>query len=164
MIGAIVLMLVGCDPECDDTSRINGNYIVNSHVSVPTNEVTGSNLEDYPYDDIFVNGWSRWEMMYVPGRQAFQVNLDGQAYEAEYTQDPDNCNAFTLTMSGTYTTEEGTAHAFEWVGDLVYLGVKLRGTYTYSDTWNNPSTGDAGSITIPQGEMLANPASMDTGG
>ncbi|MFT4976615.1 MAG: hypothetical protein ACI8S6_002520 [Myxococcota bacterium] len=162
MIGALALFLIGCDPECDDTSRINGDYIVNSHVSVPSNEVTGDNLDSYPYDGIFFNGWSSWELQYVPGRQSFQVTLDGQSYEAAYTQDPDNCNAFTLEMAGTYNTELGTTHAFVWAGDLVYLGVKLQGTFTYSDTWTDPTEGTSGSITVPGGELLANPASSDT--
>ena len=164
MIGALALLFLGCDPECDDTARINGDYIVNSHSSVTSNQVTGENLENYPYDDIFVNGWSNWTLEFVPGRQAFQVTLDDQAFEAAYTQDPDNCNAFGLEMSGTYITDEGTTHDFSWSGDLVYLGVKLRGTFTYTDAWSDPASGEVGSISIPAGELLANPASgADTG-
>ena len=163
MIGALALMLFACDPECDDTSRINGKYAVNSHVSVPSDQITGSNLDNYPYGGVFFNGWSSWELQYVPGRQAFQVVLDDQAYEADYSQDPSNCNAFTLTMEGTYASDQGTLHTFKWSGDLVYLGVKLRGVYSYEDTWNDPSTGESGSINVPEGELLANPASPDTG-
>jgi len=159
MLGVLTLLLAGCDPECEDNSRIDGEYVVNSHVSVPSNQLTGENLDNYPYDGIFVNGWSAWTMQYVPNRKSFQVNLDGQSFEADYAQDPDNCNAFVLTMEGTYTTDQGTTHSFLWTGDLVYMGVKLRGTFAYDDTWTDPATGDSGSISIPEGELLANPAS-----
>ena len=165
MLGALALvLLVGCDPDCDDTDRIDGEYVVNSHVSVESAEITGQNLEAYPYEDVFFNGWSTWTLEYNPGKQTFQVLLDGQPYEAAYTQDPDNCNAFTLTMQGVYTGEGGITHTFSWTGELVYLGVKLRGTFTYSDTWEDALSGETGSIVVPAGELLANPkGGADTG-
>ena len=155
-------LLTGCDPDCDDANRIDGDYLVFSNLTVESADIEGQNLENYPYDGIFFNGASEWQLKYNPGKQTFQVLLDGQAFEARYTPDPDNCNAFTLEMAGVYTTEQNTAHTFQWTGDLVYLGVKLRGTFTYEDTWDGG--GESGAITVPGGQLQANPVGgVDTG-
>ena len=151
----LALTLIGCDPDCGDTSRMDGDYVVWSHVAVTDDLITGSNSEDYPYRDIFVNGWSEWSLKYIPSKQSFQLSIDGQAFEGAYEPDPNNCNNFSLLFQGTYSTDADTAHSFLWQGDLSYLGVHIAGTFTYQDNWTDLGTGIQGSLDIPSGELTA---------
>ncbi len=161
----MAMILMGCDPDCGDTSRMDGEYAVWSHSAVTDDLITGTNLDAYPYDKVFVNGWSEWDLKYVPSKKAFQLSIDGQPFEAAYQQDTANCNAFTLSFQGTYATDDNTTHSFTWQGDLAYLGVHLSGTFVYEDAWTDLATGDQGSISIPSGELNATIRSVavDTG-
>ena len=162
----LMLSLIGCDADCGDTSRMDGDYVVWSHSAVTEDLVVGSDQEDYPFREIFVNGWSEWSLKYIPSKQAFQLLVDGQAYEASYAPDVSNCNNFGLVFQGTYSTDSDTAHSFLWQGDLAYLGVHLAGTFTYEDNWTDLSTGSTGSLKIPAGELTAtlrSEVSSDTG-
>jgi hypothetical protein len=168
----LALTLIGCDPDCGDTSRMDGDYAVWSHSAVPDDLITGSNIESYPFRQVFVNGWSEWTLKYIPSKQSFQLLIDGQAYEASYEPDPNNCNNFSLVFQGTYSTEADTAHSFLWKGDMSYMGVHLAGTFTYEDNWTDLTTGIQGNMRIPAGELTATiqsefaggDASSDTGG
>ncbi|MFT5680678.1 MAG: hypothetical protein ACI8RZ_001584 [Myxococcota bacterium] len=151
----LALTLMGCDPDCGDTSRMDGDYVVWSHSAVTDDLVTGTNTADYPFRQIFVNGWSEWTIKYIPSKQSFQLSVDGQAYEGTYEPDPNNCNNFSLVFQGTYSTEADTAHSFLWQGDLSYLGVHIAGTFTYKDNWTDLATGVQGSLEIPAGELTA---------
>ena len=160
----LALLFVGCDPDCGDTSRMDGEYVVWSHAAVSDEMVTGDNSEEYPYRHIFANGWSEWDLKYIPSKQAFQMLVDGQAYEGSYVPSDNNCNSFTLTFQGTYSTDVDTAHSFLWQGDLSYMGVHLAGTYRYEDNWTDPATGLQGNLTIPEGELTATLKSEVSGG
>ena len=169
---AALAATAGCDADCDDPSRIDGTYNVFSSVAA-SDQITGENVEFYPLEDAFFNGWSRWELKYIPSNDTFQLSLDDQPFSATYSESAENCNTFTLDFQGTYTTEV-TSHDFVWSGELTYMGTHLGGTWSYQDAWSGTVGDDGenvnGSINVPAGELNANIAGSpsdfhdDTGG
>jgi len=146
----------GCDADCEEPNRIDGSYAVWSTVTGGEEGYTGQNTEDYPWDGVFFNGWSEWELTYVPSKTAFQLEINGQPYTADYTQDETQCNTFLLNFDGEFVSSTDTAHSFEWLGDLRYYGTHLGGTFQYSDLWAGLSDDNAGSVEVSTGEMTAN--------
>lgn len=159
LVGALVLPLgaTGCNPECDPASRLDGRYAAWSHSAGDVSTISGKNLDDYPYTAVFFNGWSEWSLAYIAAQRAFELSIDEQPYIANYTEVPGgSCNDFVLDFGGTYVSERGTTHDFEWQGELLYFGTHIGGTFGYSDTWRDPATDDEGSIVVPEGEITAN--------
>jgi hypothetical protein len=164
----ICTLNAGCDAECDEPGRIDGHYATFSNAATDDWSITGlsADQEDEQMallDAIFANGWSEWELKYIPGNTNFQLELDGQPYTASYEQDEVTCNSFTLSFSGTYTTEINSVHQFSWEGDMSYFGTHLGGIYSYIDTYTQTileedgetSTQLSGAITILDGEVRA---------
>lgn len=153
-LGLVLLpMAVACDADCDDPSRIDGDYAVWMNI---TAEPSGDNLEGYPAEELFYNGQSRWSLKYNPSKSAFQMSIDGQPFDGKYSQESGACNHFNLDVAGDYTTEADTVHSFAWKGTLNFYGETLGGTYNYSDDWVSNTSADSGSITIKSGELSAN--------
>ena len=164
----IGLLSAGCDAECDEPGRIDGHYATFSNAATDDWEITGLSVDQ---DDeqmallgaIFANGWSEWELNYIPGNTNFQLDLDGQPYTATYVQDETTCNSFTLSFSGTYTTDINSVHQFSWEGEMSYLGTHLGGTFSYTATYTRTILGEDGesstqlngTITILDGEIRA---------
>jgi len=160
-------ILGGCDADCDDPTRLESRYSVFSNVTDDSWTLTGMEGADDAerralLESLFVNGWSEWIFEYVPGDGSFQVYIDGHPYPAEYQQSADNCNAFSLGISGTYTTEIDTAHDFIWNGSMAYFGSHLGGSFIYRDDWT--SLDRSGSTKISAAELRATQRSAgDTG-
>jgi hypothetical protein len=145
----------GCDADCRDQKRMDGTWEVWSNVSGSADEVTGDNVEAYPFDSVgLINGWSTWTLTYVPSNSTFQMEIDGQPFTGSYTESADNCNAFGLAFTGTYDTDVDTAHTLSWTGELVYMGDHLGGTWSYEDSW--VGGGASGTLVVPAGELNAN--------
>jgi hypothetical protein len=164
----ICVLTTGCDTECDEPGRIDGDYSVFSNSSTDDWSISGLSTEQEDeqmalLDAIFANGWSEWELKYIPGNTNFQLELDGQPYTASYDQDETTCNSFILSFSGTYTTEINSVHQFSFEGEMSYFGTHLGGTYSYTDTFEQTildDTGEgstllSGAITILDGEIRA---------
>ncbi len=157
-VALFALGAVACDADCDSPERLDGNWIVWSNVTATADQMSGTNVEDYPLTDVFFNGWSEWNLKYLPSKSAFQLSVDGQPYEASYTEAAESCNSFAMGFGGTYTTDT-TDHVFEWTGDLSYQGSHIGGTWSYSDEWTGSDSDGGtieGSITVPSGDLNAN--------
>jgi hypothetical protein len=157
----LALLTVGCDPDCDNPSRLDGRHSVWSNVVEHTPVVTAIPSE-YPVYDIFYNGHSEWRLRYVQNQRAFDLVLDDQAYQAAFLQDPDNCNAFSLSFEGVYVSPGGTQHDFSWQGDLVYFGSHMGGTFEYVSDWADVGTSTAGHVWTV-GELHSSTTEGDTG-
>jgi uncharacterized lipoprotein NlpE involved in copper resistance len=151
----LLVTLMGCKNECDTPARINGSYAVNTEIS-SAGTITGDNLDAYPEGATFLKGWSEWDLQYQPAQIEVDIDINGQSYTADYLEDPTSCNAFGLSFVGTWLAEGGTLHNFEWVGDLHYVGTHLEGDFSYSDSWSDPATGEAGTIEVSEGSYTAN--------
>ncbi len=162
----LALGLLGCKGECQPDSRMDGGYAVWSYVTAATEDIGGDNIADYPWPAMFFNGWSEWTLQYIPAQSNVQIELDGQPFTATFYRAPDTCEDFTMSFSGTWLSDWGTRHSFQWDGDLSYQGPQIGGTFTYSDTWSDPEAGTTGSIDIPLGEISMNAGAEigDTGG
>lgn len=152
----LVLALMGCEAECPDDTRLNGEYAAWSYATAPTADITGTNIEHYPWPDAFVQGWSEWQLTYVPSRDEVSLIIDEQPFTAEFERVPDDCRNFTMSFFGTYLSAVGSTHAFEWTGWLTYQGPHRGGSWEYTDQWNWPDEGESGTITIPEGQISLN--------
>jgi hypothetical protein len=166
------LLAIGCDADCGNPARLDGRYQVESNTVNDDWSVTGfdegeRDAEVAHLHGVFANGPATWNLKHVPADDGFRVTIDGQQYTATYTPSDANCNSFELSMSGAWSNpEDGATHQFTWVGDLVWTGDELGGTFEYRDEWG--FDGRTGTVEIPSGEMRAtiggaNTASTDTG-
>lgn len=185
MLALLLAALVGCDSDCEDPSRIKGEYAM-WHTVLNANQADGGGAtmdENYPSYDVFVNGWSRWTLNWAEaGGQVTTTILDvaevqsdesAEATEAELsgtlTSQDDNCNVFDLGLNGTYDTTADTTHTFEYVASFVFYGDHIAGDFTYTDTWEGvDSDGNpvAGGLTGATGDLygtLQTDGSFDTG-
>ncbi len=167
MLWILLGSLLGCEGECQGDSRMDGDYAAWSYVTAPTADIQGENINGYPWPPMFFNGWSEWSLEYVPSQNSVKVEIDGQPFTAEdFTRNADDCTNFTMSFAGTYLSSWGTRHTFDWAGALAYSGPHISGTWSYSDTWTDPDSGESGSIVIPEGQtsMNAGGSVEDTGG
>lgn len=141
----LVVLATGCDPDCDNPSRLNGGHNVWSNVvehTPPANAIP----EEYPVSDVFYNGHSEWSLRYVQAQRSFDIEVDGQKYDASFRQDADNCNAFSMAFEGVFVSQSGTQHTFSWSGDLVYFGTHMGGTFEYEAAWADFGTDTSGQV------------------
>ena len=159
LLGLVVAPLaLGCDPDCNNPSRLDGRWAVTENAGDEEALVTGFQ-EDEPQArnellaSIFANGESAWELTYVPNRSSFTLRVNDQPYEASYTEGDGSCNAFSLDFSGIYTSTIGGQHDFTWTGELVWSGDELNGVYSYEDSWTWEER--SGTVSIPDGQLRA---------
>ena len=142
----------GCGERCEDVSRLDGGWAV--YLEPAQGTATGA--ASYPWDDVFTEGWSEWDLEYVPARSEFRLDLDAQPFTATYIQDDTRCDAFVLRFDGTYLGEEGSVHTVEWTGELQAAGTHILGTYDFTDDWRDPSSGDNGTMQLAGGDFTGN--------
>lgn len=153
----LMLMLFvvnGCDESCPEASRLDGGWAVYSEVDLAS--ASGTNAGSFPWEDVFVQGWSEWDLAFVAGRQEFELSLDGQPFKAAYTPDEVDCDAFTLAFDGRYLGEDGSTHDFTWSGELVRAGTHFDGDFSFEDTWADPTAGEQGTLSVQGGTVTAN--------
>lgn len=146
---AALPVLAGCGDRCQDISRIDGPYAV-----LHSPDTSGQG--DYPWEDVFVGGWSEWDLAYVPGNQTFDLVIDEQPFVGTYTADPYDCEAFTLAFDGTYVGDGGSLHDFSWTGAVVVAGTHLQGTASWTDQWEDPGSGGRGDVELSSVTFTAN--------
>lgn len=152
-------LVVGCDADCSNAARMDGVYTVEANVTADDWVVTGWEANEQTDQTthlygLFVNGSSTWELRNQPSAGGVRVTIDGQQFDAPLTVSDDNCNAFTLELAGQWNNpENGATHQFAWVGDLVWTGDALGGTWSYDDQWG--LDGRTGSVSISKGELQA---------
>ena len=163
-------LLAACDSECDDPTRIDGQWAVFANATSSDWQVTGFTEAERTAGDqaellshVFPNGWSTWDIRYTPGRDRYSVEIDGQSFEATHSADKQSCNRIQLDLAGIYQAPEGSTHEFDMSTELVWTGDVLVGSYAYAGSWAlDDKNGD---VRIPAGELRATQGSApDTGG
>jgi hypothetical protein len=146
MLVLFAALLPGCDADCQDTQRINGDFAVWHTV---LNAGDGATFdENYPTYDIFVNGWSEWKITWQAGAGTMNVDIADrneraslqtppslESFTGTLTTGDDNCNAFDMETSGDYTSAVGTVHSFSYTAHVVLAGDHYNGTFIYDDTY-----------------------------
>lgn len=151
----LLLWLLACaDDSCPEVSRLDGGWAVYSEGAAATS--SGSNAGNFPWEDIFVEGWSEWDLAWVAGRGDFDLDIDGQPFVASYTPDELDCDAFTLSFDGRWLGEGGTSHELVWTGVLTRAGSHFDGTFSLEDDWSDPVAGQEGTLSLQGGEITAN--------
>jgi len=150
-IALISGLLGGCSFPCDPATRLDGSYAVWMHT---VTHQPAPPFTDYPSYQVFYNGWSEWDLTYVPAKKAFDLIIDDQTYTADYSTADTGCGSFHLSASGIYVTTDGSRHDFEWEATLSYYGSHINGTYTYSSDWEYALTAAIGSVEAT-GEIMS---------
>ncbi len=165
---ALLPALAGCDSECDDPARIDGQWAVFANATGEDWQVTGFTEDERTageeaalLDNIFMNGASTWDIRYTPGRDRYAIDIDGQSFEAEHAADAESCNRIALTLGGIYTSAGGSTHDFDVDAEIVWTGDAFVGSYAYADTWT--FDGRDGAIRIPSGQLRGSAGAADTG-
>lgn len=149
----------GCGQRCPEVSRLDGGWAVFSDTD-PAN-VSGSNSGRFPWEDVFVGGWSEWDLSYLPSRVEFQLEIDGQPFVGTYVGDEADCESFTLSFDGRYLGDGGSTHDFTWTGALTSAGVHLDGTFDFTDTWADPLADASGDLSVAGGIFTGNVRAED---
>lgn len=138
---------------------MDGGWAVYSDADPAT--ISGSNAGRFPWEDVFVGGWSEWDLTYLPSRVEFKVEVDGQPFVATYLADEADCESFTLVIDGRYLGEGGSSHDFTWTGQLTQAGVHLDGTFSFEDVWDDPLADASGDLSLQNGIFTGNVRAED---
>lgn len=178
MLPLLLALIAGCDSDCEDASRLNGEYAM-WHSVLNANQEGGATMDEaYPSYEVFVNGWSRWDLTWSASGGTFaaaisdvaELQSGGEAttpvtYDGTLTSRDDNCNAFDLALTGQFEAASGTTHDFAYTAELVYYGDDVAGHFTYEDTWSG-ADGASGALTGAAGDVygvLQTDGAFDTG-
>ncbi len=152
---SVVLLLVGCDADCDDPARINGTYaafhaLFNASGTTSDGDDTGDTGDTDTtakagpavvegYDDVsyalFANGWSQWGLTWAESTGSLKV---AAADARERMGDPGLVDGQTFTWQGQLTQGGTNCNAFDLVMNGVYTtsaGTSHTFDYTSSLTW-----------------------------
>lgn len=146
---ALAALGTSCASECEDPSRFSGEYEVFSSVASHSPEDPGG-MDTYAP---FYNGLRNWEILYRPAAGRVRMLIDGQELDANYIEDDENCNRFTLKLVGAgwlvdvtpLGAEEpvNSSHRMDWTAEMLWQGDALTGEYVVTDAWSL-SSGEAG--------------------
>ncbi len=156
LLAALALAAAGCDPDCADPARIDGVWSMTAHAADETADLTVAQGAE-TIDDVALlwgimpNGESTWGLKYIPANANYTLIIGDESYTATQEADADNCNRMKRRFSGSWDSDYGATHQFDWRGDLMWAGDELGGTFVYGDTWTRGSA--AGTIEIPAGEI-----------
>lgn len=170
--------LVGCGSDCDDTTRLDGDWTVDSRVSAETWQVSGFDTtasDDTTADaaaidqadllaQLLVNGTKTWSIARSGASDDYTLRVDGQEFDARLVPKKGACNAFDVDFTGTWAGDEGSSHNFTFDGQLTFLGDELTAAWQYSDNFSWEDRAATGTVAIPTGVFSATRASADSGG
>ena len=152
------LALAGCNNECDDPTRIEGQWAMFGNATSTDWQVTGFTEAEREAGDeakllnnVFANGWSTWDIRYTPGRDSYAIDIDGQTFEAKHSASEQSCNRIDLELAGIFVSDGGSIHDFAMEVEVVWTGDEMAGSWAYADTWT--LDGRNGAINIPAGEL-----------
>ncbi len=158
--------LGACNSECGDPTRVNGAWAVFHQVTNLGENGEASVDVGYPSYEVFVNGWSRWDLTWSAAenvtlavtdaseRQGTYGESGKQTYLGTMKSTEDNCNTMQLAFTGEFVTSSATTHAFDYTADLTFTGEELTGTFAYTDTWT-ASGEDGGGLAGANGQVRA---------
>ncbi|MCB9744843.1 MAG: hypothetical protein H6741_03940 [Alphaproteobacteria bacterium] len=152
-----------CASECGDPSHINGDYEIFS--SVTPDEDASTNIEEMRTYLPFYAGTRDWEIRYTPASGKVTLLIDGQELVANYREDDENCNRFTLTLNdGRWQDSETilgdpeptvSTHNVVWSADMIWQGDELSGAYTVTDAWVWSMDTESASGTLEASGLMA---------
>lgn len=151
----VLVLGAGCGGErCPEISRLDGGWAI--YLEVDPASASGNNSGNFPWEDMFVGGWSEWDLEYLPSREEFQLEVDGQPFVASYVPDAVDCETFTLAFDGRYLGEQGSTHDFTFTSTLTQAGVHMDGSFALDDAWEDSAEGSTGTLTVSNGVFTGN--------
>jgi len=105
-----------------------------------------------------------WTALFRGSTQEIELDIGQDKHRGEYTEDPEDCDAFTLTLLSTYQVKEfdegglvsgGTQHDFLYEAKLRYTGPRITGTFRYQDEWVGLVDDEMGSLTVDGSDFVA---------
>jgi|GEM_PF-3380241 len=174
----LVLLTWGCGSDCDDTTRLDGEWEVYSRVSseawqvsgfdtASTNETVAAEAALDQADllrQLFVNGTTAWTLTRQGETDTYALRVNGQEFEARMVPKKGACNALDLDFAGTWSGSEGSTHNFKFEGQLTFLGDEITGDWKYTDNFSWDDRDAAGTVAIPEGVFSGSRGASDTGG
>jgi hypothetical protein len=183
-LATLLSTLAGCDSDCADTSRINGTYAM-WHTVLNAGADGGATADEgYPSYQVFINGWSKWKITWSSGSGTVNADItdiaeyqgdfnDGsttsQSFEGTMAENDDNCNTFTLHLTGDFETTVDTVNSFTYDATMAYMGDHVAGTFTYTDTYTgtaedgSPTSGGLSGASGDLSGTLQTDGKFDTG-
>ena len=167
----------GCGSDCDDTTRLDGDWQVSCRVADDSWQVSG--FDTTSADDTIaaeaaidqadllaqlpVNGTSVWSIARSGSSDSYTLRVDGQEYEARMVPKKGACNAFDVDFSGAWQGDEGSVHNFTFDGQLTFLGDEITGAWKYSDNFSWDDREATGTVAIPSGVFSGTRDGADSG-
>jgi hypothetical protein len=155
---------IGCGQPCSDPARISGDWVAHSVFRTPT---SGTNIEEHPLQDApILAGTMPWTALFIGSTNEVELEIGPDKHMATYTENPDDCDAFSLRIEGFYEVKEldegglissGTHHEFLYEAKLRYTGPRITGTFRYQDEWVGLIDDQLGSIAVPEAELTVSP-------
>jgi len=155
----------GCGTPCNDPTRINGDWLVRTALNTPIESMIGINIEGHPIEDASILAPTMpWSTLFRGSTQQVELKIGPDKHFAEYTKDPEDCDAFQLTVNSLYQVKEldegglvssGTEHDFLYEAKLRYTGPRITGTFRYQDEWASLVDDDIGSLTVQKADFVA---------
>lgn len=186
LILPVLALLTGCDSDCENTKRMDGVWAMWHQVGNSPDAGGDSPLTlsaDYPTEQLFVNGWSRWKFTRQAASNAVALDvievsektdipgvnrmLSDSSFSGSYTENSDNCNMFDINIKDGYVASAvddnqvslgSYTHTFEYEAHLLFVGDHIQGSFTYADTFEGQDGGGfpaSGEISGVTGTVIA---------
>jgi len=174
---ATVPALWACGSDCEDTTRLDGDWSVTSRVADARWQISGfdTSSEDASVAteaaieeaellaQLVVNGSFLWNLRRDGTSDQYALRIDDQSYEARIVPRKGACNSFDIRFSGMWPGAEGSVHNFSFDGRMTFLGDELTGAWKYSDNFSWDDRGASGAVAIPSGVFTGTRAAADSG-
>ncbi len=177
VVVSVVVLSSGCGSDCDDTTRLDGDWTVASRVATEGWQVTGFDTENTDPEtantakldqarllaQLPVNGTRTWQLARDGESDNYSLRIDGREYDARLISKKGTCNALELSFDGAWDGDEGSLHNFSFDGQLNFLGDEITGEWKYSDNFSWDDLDITGTVAIPSGVFSGTLAGADTG-
>ena len=176
-VSAVSAVLTGCGSDCDDATRLDGDWSVTTSVVGDDWQITGFNTnnadptvatseslaEGALLAQVLTNGERTWTLQRDGASDDYRLRIEGQEFQARLVPQQGSCNAFDFDFEGTWNGAEGSAHLFSLEGQLTFLGDEMTGEWKYSDSFTWDAEDRNGTIAIPAGVLSATRGATDSG-
>lgn len=173
---AVFLVTTGCGSDCDDGTRLDGEWSVSARVVSDTWQITGFDTENADSEtatgerleqaellnQLPVNGTRTWTLNRNGESDEYTLRIDGQEYTARLIPESTSCNLFDASFAGSWDGPDGSVHNFKFAGQLTFLGDAITGEWKYSDGFLWEERGRSGKIAIPAGVFDGARGTADT--
>lgn len=176
-VSSVSAVLAGCGSDCDDATRLDGDWSVTTSVVGDDWQITGFNTnnadptvatseslaEGALLAQVLTNGERTWTLQRDGASDDYRLRIEGQEFQARLVPQQGSCNAFDFDFEGTWNGAEGSAHLFALEGQLTFLGDEMTGEWKYSDSFTWDAEDRNGTIAIPAGVLSATRGATDSG-